>query len=207
MPTSQESSRDRLLRSGKHLFATRGYENTSTINIAREAGTSESQLIKHFGSKDGLLAGIFDEGWGRMSAELERVQKIENPTEKLRALVSSTVDLLDGDPELRQLMIMESRRVRKGEVLVSRGFLEFTRMMDDAVREMGERGELRSGVRPEVLRSAVIGVAEGLMRDDIMARRMGHGEFYTRAELDHLLDLIVPALIQPGPEKSHASST
>ena len=52
-----------------------GYENTSTVAIAREAGTSESQLMKHFGSKQGLLVAIFDRGWASMS---ERIQ-VDSP--------------------------------------------------------------------------------------------------------------------------------
>ncbi|MGZ4834111.1 MAG: TetR/AcrR family transcriptional regulator, partial [Terriglobales bacterium] len=49
------SSRERILHAAKQLFSSRGYENTSTVAIARLAGTSESQLMKHFGSKEGLL--------------------------------------------------------------------------------------------------------------------------------------------------------
>src|ERR1700750_1156564 len=57
------SSRDRLFFAGKELFAKNGFENTSTVAIARQAGTSESQLMKHFGSKQGLLFAILDQGW------------------------------------------------------------------------------------------------------------------------------------------------
>ena len=56
--TATISSHDRILLAGKHLFAQNGFENTSTVAIAREAGTSESQLMKHFGSKQGLLIAI-----------------------------------------------------------------------------------------------------------------------------------------------------
>ena len=62
VPT-QLSSHDRILKSAKQLFARSGYENTSTVAIARQAGTSESQLMKHFGSKQGLLSAILDRGW------------------------------------------------------------------------------------------------------------------------------------------------
>ncbi|HTV64269.1 MAG TPA: TetR/AcrR family transcriptional regulator, partial [Bryocella sp.] len=67
------SSRERILLSAKHLFARNGYENTSTVAIAREAGTSESQLMKHFGSKQGLLAAILDRGWAGV---MQRVQAL-----------------------------------------------------------------------------------------------------------------------------------
>ena len=45
------SSHDRILAAAKRLFASQGYEATSTMAIARLAGTSESQMMKHFGSK------------------------------------------------------------------------------------------------------------------------------------------------------------
>ncbi|HEX8798622.1 MAG TPA: helix-turn-helix domain-containing protein, partial [Terriglobales bacterium] len=67
------SSHDRILRAAKRLFAQNGYENTSTVAIAREAGTSESQLMKHFGSKQGLLVAIFDRGWTRMNERIKTI--------------------------------------------------------------------------------------------------------------------------------------
>src|SRR3954464_11180100 len=81
------SSHDRILQAGRELFAEDGYENTTTSAIARRAGTSESQLIKHFSSKEGLLEGIFDQAWQRMAKGLHRAQDGEIPAlERLRAL-------------------------------------------------------------------------------------------------------------------------
>src|ERR1041385_6502583 len=107
------SSHDRILNAAKHLFATRGYENTSTVAIARAAGTSESQLIKHFGSKEGLLEAIFDMGWERMSAMFPALQPIASPAERLEALLEMMLSGLERDPELKQLMLLEGRRIRK----------------------------------------------------------------------------------------------
>jgi len=49
---NQGSSRDRLLAAALSLIAQQGYAQTSTAQVARKAGTSESQLIKHFSSKE-----------------------------------------------------------------------------------------------------------------------------------------------------------
>src|SRR3954470_6534600 len=89
------SSRDRILMAAKQLFAARGYENTSTVAIARQAGTSESQLMKHFGSKEGLLESIFDAGWGNLSAHMAELQQILSPDKKLRALLDVTLGGLE----------------------------------------------------------------------------------------------------------------
>ena len=83
-PAPPTSSHDRILFSGKRLFARNGYENTSTVAIAREAGTSESQLMKHFGSKQGLLAAVLDHGWMKI---LRRVQAAQG-NESLQARCS-----------------------------------------------------------------------------------------------------------------------
>ncbi|TLZ28289.1 MAG: helix-turn-helix transcriptional regulator, partial [Gammaproteobacteria bacterium] len=66
-PAEAASSRERLLSTAKRLMAEAGYERVSTAAIAREAGTSESQLVRNFGSKAGLLETIFDESWAPLN--------------------------------------------------------------------------------------------------------------------------------------------
>ena len=78
--TSALSSHDRILLAAKRLFAKDGYENTSTVAIAREAGTSESQLMKHFGSKQGLLVAIFDGAGSALANGSKRFPTVPLPT-------------------------------------------------------------------------------------------------------------------------------
>src|SRR5215831_6549956 len=108
------SSHDRILQAGRALFSEDGYENTTTSAIARRAGTSESQLIKHFGSKEGLLEGIFDRAWQLMAQGVRHVQEAPMPpVEKLRALTELMIVALESDKQLRTLMLLEGRRIRK----------------------------------------------------------------------------------------------
>lgn len=48
------------------LFASRGFEQTSTQLIAKEAGVSEALIFKHFGSKDKLLNTLIKNGYARI---------------------------------------------------------------------------------------------------------------------------------------------
>jgi AcrR family transcriptional regulator len=196
MATPVLSSHDRILQAAKHLFATRGYENTITIMIARLAGTSESQLVKHFGSKDGLLEAIFDRGWAAMGDVFAHVEQGRTPAEKLRRLLDGTLEAMERDPEMKDIMLLEARRVRKEDrrVLMTRSFLEFMRRLDAILIEMRDCGQLCPEVRPEALRSALIGMAEGMLRDQLLARRLGHQPTYTTEELRRIFDLFIPAL-------------
>ncbi len=175
------SSHDRILQAAKHLFATRGYENTSTIMSARAAGTSESQLVKHFGSKDGLLEAIFNRGWESMQQLLAVVDQCDSPTEKLYKLVEQMLLGFERDPELKEVMLLEARRMRRtgNAVLLSRGLVQLSRRVEEIMRQLRERGSLRAELPPAAVRSAFIGMVEGMLRDLLLAERAGEPAGYT----------------------------
>lgn len=193
------SSRDRILNAGKQLFAKDGYENTSTAAIARMAGTSESQLMKHFGSKEGLLEAIFDAGWGSMAYMFRAIHDLPSPVEKLEVMLEMVLNTLDRDQELKELMLIEGRRVRKEGhmILLTKGYLQFVRVVDAILTEMRARGELRPDVRTDAVRSALISMFEGMLRDQILASRMGFPAAYGRAELNKIFKLVLRAFILP----------
>lgn len=53
--------KDRLLTSGAHLMAERGFEGVSVREICADAGTSNNMVHHYFGTKQGLLDAIVDE--------------------------------------------------------------------------------------------------------------------------------------------------
>jgi AcrR family transcriptional regulator len=191
------SSRDRILNAGKHLFATRGYENTSTIAIARAAETSESQLMKHFGSKDGLLEAIFEHGWQQMAAHLEAVRQMSGAMEKLTALFFGTMEALDRDPEMKELMLLESRRIRKqgNQVLLTAGFIEFMKLVDSILKDMRKDGQLRPELNPAAVRSAIIGLTEGMMRDELLSQRMGFTSPFNGQDMRAVITVLMPGMV------------
>jgi TetR/AcrR family transcriptional regulator, fatty acid metabolism regulator protein len=171
---SEISSHDRILQAGRRLFAEDGYENTTTSAIARQAGTSESQLIKHFGSKEGLLESIFEHAWQRMAFGVRNVQEGPgSPLEKLRALTELFIASLEKDKEMRTLMLLEGRRIRKHGhmVLLTQGFQQVIGIIDGLLKQMRETGVLRQDLHPHAVRSAIVGSYEGLLRDQVLAVR------------------------------------
>src|SRR3979411_163603 len=127
------SARDRMLASAKRLFAQDGYDNTSTVAVARAAGTSESQLIKHFGSKEGLLEAIFDGVWGRLAPALEQaVEQAGTPVAKLSAVAALMIRAAERDHPPANLLFLEGRRIRRhgSVILLTGGFLQLVELID-----------------------------------------------------------------------------
>jgi AcrR family transcriptional regulator len=167
------SSRERLREAAKALFAERGYESTSTAAICRLAGTSQSQLIKHFTSKQGILEAIFEYAWEQINPAVRlATESVSSPREKLRILVEMVLGYLEKDRQLRTLFLLEGRRIRGDGhmVVLVPGFLEFVKIMDGILKELAARGELQPNIHPQALRSALFGTLEGLLRDHLLAK-------------------------------------
>ena len=192
------SSRDRILQAAKSLFASKGYDYTSTVAIARLAGTSESQLIKHFGSKEGLLEAIFEQSWQRINWGVRQsIRALDSPVDKFHALVDLTLTALTKDSELNVLLLLEGRRILKSGqmILLDQGFLEYVRMADGILREMQEAGQLRADVRVETVRSALMGAIEGLLRDKLLSERVDYPALHTTKQIREIFTLLMAAFM------------
>jgi AcrR family transcriptional regulator len=189
------SSRDRILLSGKRLFARNGYENTSTVAIAREAGTSESQLMKHFGSKQGLLAAILDRGWSGVIERVREAQQIGTGAARLIAALETMIMELEQDSELKELVTLEACRVRKDahDVLISAAYRQFSELIGTLLSEMRAHDEIRPDVNLDAVRAGFLGMTEGLLRDQVVARRSEFPIDYAFDDVRKVLEILVPA--------------
>jgi AcrR family transcriptional regulator len=183
---SYGSSRDRILESAKALFARHGYESTPTASICRQAGTSESQLMKHFESKQGLLEAIFEKAWRQMNPAIRlATESIPAPRERFKMLVEMVLNFLGKDQELLLLFLLEARRIRddgKFVVLVP-GFLEFVGIVDAILTQLAKDGELAPGMNAEAVRSGLMGAVEGLLRDKLLASHTKYPAGYSDADV------------------------
>jgi AcrR family transcriptional regulator len=173
-PDSTQTSRMRLLAAGKTLFAQSGYEQTSTSAIARSAGTSESQLMRYFGGKAGLLDAIFNESWSALTGSVGvAIAEAPHAREAILALMGLMLAALTNDSELAVLFLFEGRRMRGAthEVALSKGFVHFWELLCQLIGRGQTEGSFRADVQPVVLASAMLGCAEGMMRDRLLAER------------------------------------
>lgn len=168
------SSRDRLLAAARELFARNGYEQTSTSAIARAAGSSESQLVRNFSGKAGLLEAIFEEAWQGLNVAIsERVRTARNGREAVVAILSLMIDAFSRDHDTASVFLFEGRRLRGNELHLSNGFRLFLERLEGVVRQGQEDGSFRKDLDAAILLSGMVGAAEGMVRDLLIAQRLG----------------------------------
>lgn len=160
------------MMAGKMLFSRHGYEQTSTASIAREAGTSESQLVRYFGGKSGLLEAIFNEIWSGLSEIITaEVTAAAHGREAILRLLSLFVTAFIRDHDSAFLFLFEGRRVRGNDVILSKGFQHFTELLNQLIQRGQQDGSFRTDLDPSAICSATLGCAEGMIRDALIAER------------------------------------
>src|SRR5258708_37812318 len=180
------SSHDRLREAAKDLFAERGFEHSTTAAICGLAGTSQSQLIKHFTGKQGVLEAIFEYAWEQINPAVRlAAENIASPREKLRVLIDMVLGFLEKDRAIRTLVLLEGRRIRGDGhmVVLVPGFIEFVKMLDGILKELAAQGELAPNIHPQAFRSALMGAVEGMLRDQMLARSSHFPASYTETDI------------------------
>jgi TetR/AcrR family transcriptional regulator, fatty acid metabolism regulator protein len=205
--TTELSSHDRILRAGKLLFAENGYENTSTVAIARDAGTSESQLMKHFGSKQGLLVAILDDGWNKVMERIKATISGDSSSERLVHMLTAATIEFENDDRFKVLAALEARRVRRDstEVVISRAYRRFRELFDQTLLEMQTDGVIRPDLNLDAVRAAIMGFADGLWRDQIVASRAGMSSTYGFEDIRKVLELLMVVFQKQNAQRYKAS--
>ncbi|MDJ0724121.1 MAG: TetR/AcrR family transcriptional regulator [Prochloraceae cyanobacterium] len=68
--SSEENTRQRILDAALRLFADRGYDGTTTKDLATAANVAEGTLFRHFPSKKTILIEVASLGWVEILTDL-----------------------------------------------------------------------------------------------------------------------------------------
>ena len=62
-PSSENQTRTRILQAAQRLFAAKGFEGTTSRDLAQIAGVAEGTLFRHFANKKAILVEVATSGW------------------------------------------------------------------------------------------------------------------------------------------------
>ncbi len=85
---SAEARREAIVEAVRDVFAEKGFDGTTTRELAKAAGVSEALLYKHFPSKESLYAAMLEGcSKGPTFAEATRILELEASTSTLVVMV------------------------------------------------------------------------------------------------------------------------
>ena len=154
-------SRRRLLVAASELFAEQGFDRTTTAAIARRAHTSQSQLLKYFKDKDGLLSAILNEGWQELNSAIRlATARISDPREQLKLIIDMLLQYLEIHRTFARVLLREGNRLPQSDD----GTREFMKILDEVFEWMRLIGALSPGVSVSALRIGSVGALIAMLR-------------------------------------------
>ncbi|MBW4424553.1 MAG: TetR/AcrR family transcriptional regulator [Nostoc desertorum CM1-VF14] len=69
-PPSEAQTRTRILQAAQRLFASKGFDGTTTRDLAQAAGVAEGTLFRHFPNKKAILVEVATSGWVEILTDL-----------------------------------------------------------------------------------------------------------------------------------------
>ncbi|NES80902.1 MAG: TetR/AcrR family transcriptional regulator [Moorea sp. SIO2B7] len=67
---TEDDTRSRILKAALRLFARKGYDGTTTRDLAAEASVAEGTIFRHFTNKKAILVEVATSGWVEILTDL-----------------------------------------------------------------------------------------------------------------------------------------
>lgn len=100
--------REEILDAATKLFATHGFNDTDTQQLADEIGVGKGTLYRYFPSKRELFLAATDRGMRKLCQTIDAsVETITDPPERIATVVRSYLTFFQDHPELCELLIHE----------------------------------------------------------------------------------------------------
>jgi len=99
------SKKQTILKTAASLFATQGFDATTTRQIAREAGVTEPLIYYHFKGKDDLFTRIIDNTFSEYFSRIDELEKKpDSPFGQIQKLIELQYDIAAEMPDEVQLV-------------------------------------------------------------------------------------------------------
>ena len=127
---SAEDRRAQIIAAARRLFAHRGFDATTTREIATEAGISDALIYRYFPDKHAILAALVDEAIAVFQGLPKPPDQAAVPLENLLELLGTGfVDTIRANLDLVTILISERQALA--------GDTRFVEFVDDAAMRLG----------------------------------------------------------------------
>lgn len=155
------------------VFARSGYYNSRVSDIAREAGIASGTIYLYFKTKDEILVTLFRDRMADWVAHVRREVATEpDAVAKIRRLVALHFQVLEGNPDLAEVVQVELRQGQKffrgaSAHEVSAYFELIASVLDEGVAS----GHVRHDVPIKVATKMLFGAMDQLATSWVLGKR------------------------------------
>jgi len=192
-----EKKRNHIRQAAVTVFARMGYHNSRVSDIAKEAEVAYGLFYHYFPSKDDVLIDIFQNAWTNLLKGLEHIdKKIENPVEKIKAVVKFSLDEYEKNPDLLKVIVMDVPRLDKfyseeNQRIFNRYFHRVSQM----ITKGQEAGVFNKDVSPQIISYLTLGAVDALIRQYVYNPSIKKGQGKVSKMTDQMVKVLVNGIL------------
>jgi TetR/AcrR family fatty acid metabolism transcriptional regulator len=162
--------KEQILRAAEKIFASKGFQDSTIIDIVREAKVSEATLYEYFTSKEELLFSIPGDLTLHQRAELEFIlEHVKTASGKIRAFIYHILWFWQTHPDYASVALLILRQNRKFTgtdtyKIIYDTFKILIPIIDDGV----SKGEFKAETNPDLVLVMIISTMEYLAVNRIL---------------------------------------
>lgn len=156
-------TRRSIVQKSLQLFSVKGYYNTSINDILEVTDLTKGGLYGHFKSKEDIWYAVYDEAVSTWRGIVfEDMREIRNPLERVEKVIDRIMrdylaaNVFEGGCFFLNMLVEMSGQSASMSRHMLRGYVRFSRLMRDWLREAGEQGMLRPGLNYRDITSFMI---------------------------------------------------
>jgi AcrR family transcriptional regulator len=158
---SEISTYQKIIKTAMHIFAKKGYHETSIRDIIKKAGIKQPTLYYHFGCKEDLYKAILETTFEELYKALEiALKKSKGVKEKLKTLIHLYFSFTKQKPDLGACIysaffsIPRAIEIKKIQALLDKNREIITEVMIQAKEE----GMIRKNIDMNILTYSFMGL-------------------------------------------------
>ncbi|NJL23535.1 MAG: TetR/AcrR family transcriptional regulator [Leptolyngbyaceae cyanobacterium SM1_3_5] len=183
-PQTEVETQTRILQAAQRLFARRGFDGTTTRDLAQAAGVAEGTLFRHFENKKAILVAVATQGWVEILTDLLTELSEMGSYKAIAQVMRRRMLNLHQNADMLRVCFMEAQfHPDLSQQIQSDVIVKMTDVAEAFFQTAMDRGIYRK-TNPRIVAQVFLGMftVAGFSRDTVMAEGSSPQEMQEMAE-------------------------
>jgi AcrR family transcriptional regulator len=205
--TQSQDSRDEILKAAIHLFANRGFHETSMSEVAREAKVSKALIFWHFKTKEDLFLAVLNRLLEPYFIDFaEEAQQLDERHQILKLVELYILFVRDNASSVRFFGVQMLREQKLSDALgeqVMRLYSSYRAMLVELISRAREKGLCETVLSPETAAAFIVSALNGLLIEFLF---MGGVEIHPGSALEMVDEWLFRGAHNRNPDGGNAAA-
>jgi AcrR family transcriptional regulator len=165
--SQSQDSRDEILKAAMHLFANRGFHETSMSEVAREARVSKALIFWHFKTKEELFLAVLNRLLEPYFIDFaEEAAKLDERQQTLKLVEFYLLFVRDNASSVRFFLAQLLREQKPSDTLsepMMKLYGSYRTMLVELISRAQQKGLCATGLSPETAATFILSALNGLL--------------------------------------------